>query len=135
MRGYSPRQSRRQLPLNAIGWRGLAYSGDTTATYNLGWHAIRLGPIVLLPGIGMLLVALGFVTYAARKKMLGWHYLGLGALFWVLMVAIKFAFAIQVNPLVFQALGVTSDHLFSPGNLAAYLYIGALTGIFEAGLA
>lgn len=114
---------------------GLVYGENTTATYNLGWHAIRLGPMVLLPGIGMILVALAFIAFAARKKMLGWRYLGLGALFWVLTVAVKFAFAIPVNPLVFQALGVSSDQLFSSGNLAAYLYIGALTGIFEAGLA
>jgi len=49
-------------------------------------------------------------------------------------VAIKIAFAIPVNPLVFQALGVPGNHLFSPGKLAAYLHIGTLTGIFEAGL-
>lgn len=114
---------------------GLIFSANTTAAYNLGWHAIRLGPIILLPGIGMILAALAFVIYAARRKMLGWRYLGLGALFWALTVAVKFVFAIPVNPLVFQALGVTSEHLFSPGNVVAYLYIGALTGIFEAGLA
>ncbi len=114
---------------------GLVYSANTQAAYNLAWHAIQLGPIVLLPGVGMILVALAFVIYAARRKILGWRYLGLGALFWVLTVAVKFAFAVPINPLVFQALGVTGDRLFSPGNLAAYLYIGALTGIFEAGLA
>lgn len=114
---------------------GLVYSANTQAVYNLAWHAIQLGPIILLPGIGMILVALAFVIYAARQKILGWRYLGLGALFWVLTVAVKFAFAVPINPLVFQALGVTSDRLFSPGNLVAYLYIGALTGIFEAGLA
>jgi len=114
---------------------GLVYSANTTAIYNLGWHALRLDPMILLPGIGMTLVALAFVIYAAHQKILGWRYLGLGALFWVLTVTVKFAFAIPVNPLVYQALGVTSDRLFSPGNLVAYLYIGALTGVFEAGLA
>lgn len=114
---------------------GLVYSNDTLATYNLSWHALQLGPLVLLPGTGMLLVALAFVIYPARRRWLGWRWLGLGALFWVLTVALKFAFAIPVNPLVYRALGVTSDHLFSSGNLLAYLYLGALTGIFEAGLA
>lgn len=114
---------------------GLVYSANTQAIYNLAWHAVQLGPIILLPGIGMVLVALAFVVYAAHKKILGWRYLGLGALFWILTVAIKFAFAIPINPLVYEALNVTSEQLFSPGNLAAYLYIGALTGIFEAGLA
>ena len=113
---------------------GLVYDANTLATYNLSWHAIRLGLFVLLPGIGMILVALAFVTYAVRQKILGWRYLGLGALLWILTVAVKIAFAIPVNPLVFQALGVPGNHLFSPGNLTAYLYIGALTGIFEAGL-
>lgn len=114
---------------------GFVYSANTQAAYNLAWHALRLDPMILLPGIGMTLVALAFVIYAARQKILGWRYLGLGALFWVLTVAVKFAFAIPVNPLVYQALGVTSDRLFSPGNLVAYLYIGALTGVFEVGLA
>lgn len=59
----------------------------------------------------------------------------MGALFWVVTVFVKFAFAIPVNPLVYSALGVTHDHLFSPGNLVAYLYIGAMTGVFEVGLA
>jgi uncharacterized membrane protein YhfC len=113
---------------------GLVYDDNTAATYNLGWHALKLGPVILLPGLGMILVSLAFVTYAALRHWLSWRYLGLGALFWVLTVAIKFAFAIPVNPLVFQALGVTRDNLFSPGNLMAYFYIGALTGIFEAGL-
>lgn len=114
---------------------GLVYSENISTTYNLGWHAIKLGVGVLVPGVGMILVSLAFVLYAARRKMLGWRYLGLGALFWVFTVIVKFAFAIPVNPLVFRMLGVSSEHLFLPGNLIAYLYIGALTGIFEAGLA
>ncbi|MCL4273087.1 MAG: YhfC family intramembrane metalloprotease [Anaerolineales bacterium] len=114
---------------------GLVYSENISATYDLGWHAIKLGAGILVPGAGMILVALAFVLYAARRKWLGWRYLGLGALFWVLTVVVKFAFAIPVNPPVFRALGVGSEQLFSPGNLTAYLYIGALTGIFEAGLA
>jgi uncharacterized membrane protein YhfC len=114
---------------------GMLYGANTTATYNLGWHAIQLGAAVLIPGIGMILVSLAFVIYAASKKLLGWRYLGLGAFFWVLTVAVKFIFAIPVNPLVYRALGVSYDNIFSPGNLLAYLYIGALTGIFEVGLA
>jgi uncharacterized membrane protein YhfC len=114
---------------------GIVYSDNISATYNLGWHAIKLGPSVLLPGAGMILVALAFVFYATRRQWLGWRYLGMGALFWVLTVLVKFAFAIPVNPVVFRLLEVTREHLFSPGNLIAYFYIGALTGIFEAGLA
>jgi uncharacterized membrane protein YhfC len=114
---------------------GIVYNDHTSATYDLGWHTIKLGPGVLLPGAGMVLVALSFVFYAARRRWLGWRYLGMGALFWILTVAVKFAFAVPVNPILFRLLGVTQDRLFSPGNLVAYFYIGALTGIFEAGLA
>ena len=114
---------------------GMVYSDNISATYNLSWHAIKLGPIILLPGVGMVFVSLAFVIYAARRRLLGWRYLGMGALFWALTVIIKFAFAVPVNPLVFRMLDVRQDHLFSPGNLIAYFYIGALTGIFEVGLA
>jgi uncharacterized membrane protein YhfC len=114
---------------------GIVYSDNISATYNLGWHAIKLGPGILLPGVGMVLVALAFVFYAARQRWLGWRYLGIGALFWILTVLLKFAFAVPVNPVVFRLLNATHENLFSPGNLVAYFYIGALTGIFEAGLA
>ena len=114
---------------------GMVYSESISATYNLGWHALKPGPMLLLPGAGMILVSLAFVVYAARRRLLGWRYFGLGALFWVFTVIVKFAFAIPVNPLVYRALGISYDKIFSPGNLVAYLYIGALTGIFEAGLA
>lgn len=114
---------------------GLVYSDNISATYNLSWQAIKLGPLTLLPGAGMILVALAFVIYAARRKLLGWRYLGLGALFWVITVVAKFAFAIPVNPLVHRLLNVSSANLFTPGNLIFYVYVGALTGIFEVGLA
>lgn len=114
---------------------GIVYGEDISATYNLAWHAIQLGPVVLLPGIGMILVSIAFVVYAARRKLLGWRYLGMGALFWVFTVAVKFVFAIPANPVIFRVLGVSSETLLSPGSMAAYLYVGSLTGIFEAGLA
>lgn len=126
-----------ELPIGQTGTYqlGLVYSENTSATYNLGWHIIRLSLTILIPGAGMLLVATVFVLYAGFKKMLGWRYLGLGALFWILTVAVKFAWAIPINPYVYRVLGVTTENIFSAGNIIAYLYIGALTGIFEAGLA
>ncbi len=114
---------------------GMVHGDNTTATYALSWYAFELGPVILLPGIGMILTGLVFVIYAARRRLLSWRYLFLGGLFWVLTVVIKFAVAIPLNPLVFRWLDVSADHLFSSGNLAAYFYIGALTGVFEAGLA
>lgn len=114
---------------------GMVYAENTSATYNLGWHAIKLGPSVLLSGLGMVVVSLAFVIYAARKKILGWKHLAKGALFWMLTVTVKFLFAIPVNPILFRVLGVSYENIFSPANLVYYLYVGALTGIFEAGLA
>lgn len=114
---------------------GLVYGENTSAVYDLSWHAIRLGPAVFVPGAGMILVGLAFVLYASRRQILGWRYFWLGALFWGLTVAVKFAVAAPLNPLVIRTLGASSENLFSPANLAVYLYIGALTGIFEAGLA
>jgi len=80
-------------------------------------------------------VSLAFVFYAVHRRIMDWRYLGLGALIWALTVFVKFVFAIPVNPIIYRVLGVISDNLFSPGNLVTYFYIGALTGIFEAGLA
>ncbi len=114
---------------------GMVYSANTSVLYNLSWQALPINALILLPGFGMILVALAFVVYAGRRGYLGWRYLLLGALFWVLTVVAKFAFAIAVNASLFKALGVSQTDLFSPANLVAYLYIGALTGIFEAGLA
>ncbi len=113
---------------------GIVYSDDVSATYNLAWHTLRLGMGILFPGVGMLLVALAFLVFAAQQWRLDWRYLGLGASFWVFAVVLKFAVAIPGNAVVFQVLGVSYEKVFSPANLVAYLYIGALTGVFEAGL-
>lgn len=113
---------------------GIVYAAGTSARYDLSWHALKVGLGSLLPGVGMILVSLAYAVYGLRKG-LGWRYFLLGALFWVMTVAVKFAFAIPVNPLVYRALGVSYTDLFSPGNLITYLYVGALTGVFEAGLA
>lgn len=114
---------------------GMVYSANTEATYNLGWQAVRLGPLVLLPGLGMIMAGLAFIVYASQKRLLNRRYLGLGALFWLLTVAIKFTVAAWLNPLAFQALEVNHENLFVFNNLIAYLYVGALTGVFEVGLA
>jgi uncharacterized membrane protein YhfC len=86
--------------------------------------------LALLGGIGMILVALGFAAYA-RLRQLGWVALGLGALAWVVTVALKFAWAIPFNPPIYTAVNQALPSLGIP--LFA-LYVGALTGIFEVGL-
>ncbi|HEU5088076.1 MAG TPA: YhfC family glutamic-type intramembrane protease [Roseiflexaceae bacterium] len=86
--------------------------------------------LALLGGIGMILVALGFAAYAGLRQ-LGWGALGLGVLAWGVTVALKFAWAIPLNPPIYTAINQALPSLGVP--LFA-LYVGALTGIFEVGL-
>ncbi len=79
----------------------------------------------------MILVALGFVVYAAIRR-LGWRYMGLGALLWVVTVAVKIAIALPLNPQLYPA--ITSA---LPGGIGAILfdlYVGLLTGLTEVTL-
>ncbi len=109
---------------------GMTYDSGTRASYNLGWHALSLQPTILIPGIGMTVVALLAAAWALRKggtwKMLGW-----GALFWAFTVALKFAFAIPVNTPLSQLLGISYQNPLAISNIIFYIYVGALTGIFE----
>ena len=89
-------------------------------------------PIAFLGGVGMLLVGIGYLVYAGRLR-LSWRYLGLGALAWVVTVAVKFALAIPLNPPIYGALTNALPGL--PGILLASLYIGSLTGFTEVLLA
>jgi uncharacterized membrane protein YhfC len=115
---------------------GLAWDGPVQASYSLQWkpgeiEVATVSPRALLGGSGMIAVAIGFVIYAALRK-LGWGYLGLGALAWVVTVVLKFAWAIPINPFVYEGL---YDAL--PEVIAAplfYLYVGALTGVFEVAI-
>jgi uncharacterized membrane protein YhfC len=88
-----------------------------------------LSPVILLPGIGMLAVAIGFVVYSLRHGGT-WGMLGLGGLAWVVTVAVKFAIALVANPAVSKALYVP-ENLWAPSNLLLYVYLGALTGVTE----
>lgn len=111
------------------------WTGASRGTYSLTARAAAITPLVLVPGLGMALVAAAFTVYALRRGGT-WKYLALGALAWLATVAVKFAVAIPLNPLVFKALGVSENSaLASPGNLLAYLYIGLLTGFTEVLLA
>ena len=79
----------------------------------------------------MVLVALAFLVFAALRR-LPWRYVGLGALAWILTVALKFAWAIPVNGPLFRALENTLPK--SVADPIFYVYVGALTGIFEVGI-
>lgn len=85
-------------------------------------------PIVLLGGTGMIAVALGFFVYAIIRR-LGWTYLVFGALMWLGTVAVKFALAIPLNPMLYRAL--TGGAKEGIGVLVFDLYVGMLTGFTE----
>ena len=115
---------------------GLAWDGPVQASYSLQWkpgeiEVATISMLALLGGSGMIAVTIGFVIYAAVRR-LGWGYLGLGALAWVVTVVLKFAWAVPINRSVYDGL-----YNALPEALAAmlfYLYVGALTGIFEVGI-
>lgn len=117
--------------LDQIGTYSLAaaWDGPVSATYNLSWNSITLTPAILLPGVGMILVAVGFAVYSLRRGS-GWKYMALGALAWSVTVAIKFMLAIPLNPVVYRAL-YTEGSLWSPGALLFYAYVGLMTGVTE----
>ncbi len=98
--------------------------------FSLASDPVVLSPIALLGGVGMLVVALGFFGYALARR-LGGRMLLWGALAWVVTVALKFAWAIPVNRTVYQTLQGLPQPL---GNVLFYVYVGALTGVFEVGL-
>jgi uncharacterized membrane protein YhfC len=90
-----------------------------------------ISPIVLLPGIGMILVALVFFGYALSRR-LGFRYLVLGCIAWVVAVTFKFAWALPFNTPIYQALTGGLPAAF--GQFIFYIYVGALTGVFEVAL-
>ena len=116
---------------------GLVWDEPAELTpYSLTWkpyviEAPQVTAKALLPGVGMVVVALGFVIYAAGHT-LGWRYLFLGALGWVITVALKFAWAIPTNTPVYQALMEALPEMAAKPIF--YLYLGSLTGIFEVGI-
>lgn len=95
------------------------------------WLA-EITPLVLLPGIGMVLVGLGFALYAWIQGK-GRAYLGWGALAWVIAIAVKFAWSVPVNSVVYQALIGSIPAPY--GGLLFDVYVGLLTGVFEVALA
>lgn len=115
---------------------GLAWDGPVRAQYALQWQPGKIevaavSPLALMSGLGMIGVALAGLGYAARRK-LSWRYLGLGALGWIVTVALKFAWTIPLTPPIYNGLSAAL-----PPPLARpliYLYTGALTGVFEVGI-
>jgi uncharacterized membrane protein YhfC len=115
---------------------GIYWDGPVQAQYSLTWKPNEIEPpvitpVALLSGIGMMIVAIGFVVYAAVRK-LGWGYLGLGALAWIVTVVLKFVWAVPINtPLLNALTGALPESVAMP---IFYVYVGTLTGIFEVGI-
>ncbi|MGD9317753.1 MAG: YhfC family glutamic-type intramembrane protease [Anaerolineae bacterium] len=112
---------------------GLAWDGPVTASYSLTWapgevEVPRVTAVALIGGLGMMAVAAGFVIYAGLHR-LGWRYLGLGALAWVVSVVLKFVWAVAFNQTVYGALQSALPEALADPVFA--LYVGALTGVFE----
>jgi uncharacterized membrane protein YhfC len=121
------RTLRMALPLLAAGMLALSACAAQSGAGN----PPAVGPIAFVGGTGMVLVALGYAFYAGAQR-LGWRYFWLGALAWAVAVVFKFVFAILLNPLLYRALVTPGQP--GIGDVVMYLYIGALTGIFEVGL-
>jgi uncharacterized membrane protein YhfC len=116
---------------------GLAWDGPMQIQYALQWKPGRIevptiSPLALMAGVGMVVVAVGFVVYTLATHQMNWKYLGLGALAWIVAVFLKFLWAVPVNPVVYDFLTRTLPEAVG---LPIYeLYVGALTGVFEVAL-
>lgn len=90
---------------------------------------MKLSPWIILPDILIIAISLAFIVFVRRKNG-PWRYLGLGALLWVVTVAVKFLVAIPINPLVYEML-YRPNALWAPGSILFYVYVGLLTGLTE----
>ena len=79
----------------------------------------------------MIVVAVGAVWGWQRCTRPAWRYVAIGAVAWVVGVALKFAWAMPTNEPIRGAI----QHLFGSdlGRPISWLYTGLLTGIFECG--
>lgn len=88
---------------------------------------MALSAVALVGGVGMIAVALGFVAYCLIRR-LGWGYMLLGMLGWVVTVAVKVAIALPVNQSVLSAVETMQPPW---GTLVLFLYGGLMTGFTE----
>jgi len=88
--------------------------------------------LFVIPGLGMIAVALIFIIYWRRKSLSPWFFFLWGGLAWFVAIVLKAGFAIPLNRKIIGFL----DHSF-PSDLASplsWIYIGLLTGVFECGI-
>ncbi|MBI9051806.1 MAG: YhfC family intramembrane metalloprotease [Anaerolineaceae bacterium] len=110
----------------------VTWDGPIKGNYNLEWHPGKveiptISPIVLLPGIGMLLVGMFFFFFAVRQSNAKMAFLG--GLFWIGTVIVKFVIAGSFNGYIYQWSEAALPGL--PGQLLFSVYVGLLTGITE----
>jgi uncharacterized membrane protein YhfC len=86
----------------------------------------------LLPARLMVLVGLVPVIVLRKWWKTPWRLFGLGAVLWIVSVAAKLGFALLANNPVEKALHAILPTF--PADIAFWLYIGLLTGIFECGI-
>jgi uncharacterized membrane protein YhfC len=113
---------------------GLAWDEPAQAQYALQWQpgpieVPTISPLALMAGIGMVVVAAGFVVYAIATRQMDWRYAGFGAAGWVIAVVLEYLWATQTHPIVYGALSeALPEEALRP---ILYLYTGVLTGVFE----
>jgi uncharacterized membrane protein YhfC len=110
----------------------VAWPAAALANFSLEWQpgevaSPALTPLVFVPGVGMLLVGIGFAIFGVRRG--GWRFLLLGGLFWLLTVALKFVVAIPANASVYKTMLAALPG--QGGQLVFSLYVGLLTGMTE----
>jgi uncharacterized membrane protein YhfC len=113
-----------------LAWGGPAQGQmDILTLAGEGLRIPEVSPLGLTAGGGMLLVALGYFFFAARRR-LGWKYIGLGALAWTVAVIVKLVFSFLFNSLIYKTLVGSGSPISLPG-LVFDVYFGSLTGLFE----
>ena len=88
-------------------------------------------PLFLLPGIGMIFVAIISVIYWRRKTKIAFIIFLLGVLAWIVAVILKGLAALSKDSIIEVFRNLFPAYLSEP---LAWIYLGILTGIFECGM-
>jgi uncharacterized membrane protein YhfC len=99
-------------------------------------NQVKISPLSLIPGMipGIIMIAVAAVPVVWILNLgAEWSVVRLGALAWIILVALKFAWAIPMNKPILNFLkSKLPPKLSGP---ISWSYIGLLTGIFECGIA
>jgi len=93
---------------------------------------MELNPLFIASGLGMIVVGFFFIIYWKMKTKINYSPFLLGALVWIICIALKFAWAIPINKRLLNLLLSVLGTSF--GSLIFWIYVGLLTGIFECGI-